>query len=221
VFFAIESKLTDLITIVELEDGSTITLYKDANFTTEDFVNQRVIKFSGKGYFDVKPDDKRPFVVYTDEAMITVVGTSFVVDTEKDMTTEIMVNTGVVLFSQNQERVIEKAVEVELNAGERGEISLNARGVIKRKNREANYMAWSDQVLTFNDNSMQEVADLVNSVYGYEITFVDEKFKTCLLTAKISRKSAKELATILAETFGVSFNLNKENKTIVFSGKGC
>ncbi len=206
--------------VVKLKDGSYVTLYKDATVTELAFSDDsRVVSMTGKAYFEVKGNKERSFVIYTDEAKIEVLGTSFLVDTEKEKTTEVVVETGVVTFSQNPENYKGRITAIKLEAGEKGMITPNARGLIKQNNRDANYLAWANYVLSFRAEELEEVARVVSEVYGFEVRFDNPAQANCKLTATYKKKSPEQIANLLAETFGFTYEIS--GKVITLSGPGC
>ena len=56
----------------------------------------REVSVKGKVFFDVKKDESKPFIVRVGNTKITVLGTSFSVESIKKGTTEIMVTSGIV-----------------------------------------------------------------------------------------------------------------------------
>jgi transmembrane sensor len=199
-----------------LADGSLISLHDNSTFEIINFNKSiREIKVSGKAYFDIERDENRPFVIHTDNATVKVLGTSFVIDTYKNRT-EVSVESGVVeLFKLDGN----ESVSVKLEKGEIGLVSDNNKGIIKGANENLNYLSWKTKVLTFNNSTMQDVANTLEDVYGISVDIENQDFKNCRLTAKFNKKRAKDALEIIARTFNVEFELNK-GKAII-KGKGC
>lgn len=218
VYFGGSGSATPYTSSVKLEDGTKVILYKDASITEIFTKDLRRVEVTGKAYFDVKRDEDRPFEILTSEAKITVLGTSFIVDAAVEHTTEVIVESGVVSFSQNPERYAGRVTSIKLYEGDMGIIKPQAKGLIKRKNRDENYLAWANQVLTFKRADLGEVGALVKEVYGYDVV-ISKELERCKLTATYSKKSPKEIARLISETFGITHTL--EGNTITFSGPGC
>ena len=204
----------------ELSDGTEVILYKNASMDVVSFEGTRKVKVDGRVYFDVEENPALPFVIETDEAIIEVLGTSFLVNAESLNTTEVVVESGVVAFSQNPNAKTGKITRIELRKGEKGLITPNAKGVIKQNNRDENYLAWADQELKFKKTELARVGDLLNDVYGYKIKFGKDILSKCQLSASYKRKSPEEIIRLVAETFDFSYVIN-EDKTVLISGEGC
>jgi ferric-dicitrate binding protein FerR (iron transport regulator) len=210
---------SDMIREVRLADGTNVTLYKGAKLEAQRFEDKRIVSLKGLAYFDVKRDESRPFIIYTEQARVEVLGTSFVVDAEKDHTTEVIVESGLVSFSQNPDNYFGQVTSVRLEQGDKGVIKPQARGIIKQKNRDRNYLAWSNHELTFRMNKLNEVGKLIEEVYGYQVVFDNEDISNCKLTAKYAKKSPNQLASLISETFDFTYEI--KNRKITFFGQGC
>ncbi len=109
-----------LLTVM-LPDSSSVTLYPKAqvSFLADAKRNARTTELEGKAFFKVKPNAKKPFIVYSNETAIRVLGTSFLVDGEKKTETGIYVREGVVQVSSDDNKVILQADEQALSDGDK------------------------------------------------------------------------------------------------------
>ncbi len=219
--FIIDKPATSALTEIQtLDDGTKVVLYRDATIEEKSTSAERRVVANGKIYFDVKRDEKRPFIIQTDVAQVEVLGTSFVVDAEAEKTTQVIVESGTVYFSHNPDFKRGRLTKVTLNAGELGVITPNAKGVVKRNNRDANYLAWANLELEFKRESLDMVAKLVEEVYGYQLNF-EEGAEKCMLTATYKQKSPEQIARLIAETFTLTYTVSDEDKQITFAGQPC
>lgn len=205
---------------VRLDDGTVVTLYKDATLEEITMEQERKVRIKGKAFFDVKENKNKPFIILTPEAMIRVLGTSFLVNSSVEYTTEVVVESGLVSFAPNPENNKGITTSIKLSKGEKGIISPRARGIVKQNNRDENYLAWKTQILTFKEKDLAYVGSVIEEVYGYQVKFSNQDLKTCKLTAKFNRKPPQDIAKLISETFGLEFVI-KETKIIEFSGPAC
>lgn len=207
----------DVYTNQSLTDGSEILLHGSSSMEVVNFDESiREVKISGKGYFDVERDESRPFIIHTDNAKVQVLGTSFLVKSTENGT-EVCVESGVVELSKKVAG--SDAISVKLTKGEMGLITNNNKGIIKRNIGDANYLAWKTKVITFDGNTMSEVEQVLEDVYGIDVKFENPQFKGCKLTAKFNKKKAKDAIEIIARTFGVEYEY--ANGQAILKGKGC
>lgn len=210
-----------LTTVQKLNDGTKVTLYKNASFEVISMEQERRVKVDGKVFFDVARDESKPFIILTEEARVEVLGTSFLVDAEEEYTTEVIVESGLVSFTHNPETYKNVTTSIKLSKGEKGIITPRAKGIIKQNNRDENYLSWKTQILTFKNTSLSEVANKLQEVYGYEVEFEgNANISKCRLTAKYDRKTPEEIARLVAETFSFKYTVVPGDK-IIFEGQGC
>ena len=105
-----------LMTVI-LPDSSTVTLYPQAKvvYTADAQRNERKTALEGKAFFKVKPDAKRPFTVESNETTVRVLGTSFLVDGEKQSETGVFVREGTVEVARDRHEVVLHANEQALS----------------------------------------------------------------------------------------------------------
>ncbi|MFY0686070.1 MAG: FecR domain-containing protein [Cyclobacteriaceae bacterium] len=204
-----------------LADGTKVWLYKDSKLTDVKISDsERTVTATGKVFFDVERDELRPFTIITDEAVIQVLGTSFVVDASEENATSVAVTTGKVSFTYNPDFYDGKAAVIELLPGEVGVIDTNSKGIVKRENLDENYLAWVNQVMTFKKTELRQVAELIEEVYDYELIFMNEDLQNCQLSAKYEKKTPRQIARLIGNTFGFDYKIN-DKKQIIFEGEGC
>lgn len=199
-----------------LPDGSVVTLKEGASLASVDFrADERRVTLSGKAFFEIERDEAKPFVVITEDATITVLGTSFLVNKDSDFT-EVCVKTGLVAFSTNDPK--KNNMSVNLQPGEMGVIGNNLQGIVKRKNNDKNFLAWKDGALSFERTRASEVVGILEDVYGKKFD-LPENLTNCRLTAKFKQKSLEEVIQIISVTFNWAYEINEDK--VVLSGEGC
>lgn len=101
-----------------LSDGSTVWLNAETEirYPVEFVGDKRVVYVEGEAYFDVKKDEKRPFVVRAAQADVRVLGTSFNFRAypDEDGVTTTLESGSVIMVSQKSKQ------EIRLEPGEQG-----------------------------------------------------------------------------------------------------
>ncbi|MFY0605422.1 MAG: FecR domain-containing protein [Cyclobacteriaceae bacterium] len=208
------------VTSFDLPDGSVATLQRGASITIGDFSQSRDVELVGKAFFEVEKNPDKPFTVVTKNASVRVLGTSFVVDaSEESNAVEVLVRTGKVTFAQNTEQFGQQSLKIDLEKGEMGIIKLGEKGIKKKNLKDENYLAWKTKNVNFKSTDLQEVAAVVEDMYGVKYQFDSQRTKTCKLTAKFEKKSADEITNLIAQTFGLS--VEKSTDGYLFRGEGC
>ncbi|MEP5613337.1 MAG: FecR domain-containing protein [Cyclobacteriaceae bacterium] len=216
--FAINLFLDADSSVQTLADGSEISLHGESTIESINITDEiREVTLTGKAYFDIERDETRPFVIVTENARVEVLGTSFVIDATNEKT-EVCVESGLVALIKPG---IQGSTDlsVKLSKGEMGTVNNRNKGIIKKNNSDANYLAWKTKTLTFEKASMASVETVLEDVYGIDIEFENEALKNCNLTAKFKERRAKDAIEIIAKTFNLSFDF-KDGK-VLLKGRGC
>jgi ferric-dicitrate binding protein FerR (iron transport regulator) len=198
-----------------LEDGSIVSLKKGATLQVIEFSeNLRKVKVTGKAFFEIERDEKRPFQVITDDAIVSVLGTSFQV-AQTDGYTEVCVASGLVSLAKNNSL---NKMSLNLSQGEMGLIKKENQGIIKRKIVDKNFLAWKNGVMNFEGIKTTQLAKVLGDVYDTNI-YYDEAIMNCKLTAQFSQKTLEEVIQILSNTFNWTYQIELDK--VVLSGNGC
>ena len=197
-----------------LDDGSTIALHANSSIEVLEMSEEkRVVKLDGKAFFDITSDADRPFFIQTNDLLIRVVGTAFLVDENFDGTTGVFVEHGKVGVTGNT-----SDTEVFLEKGDQGFINADNE-VVKDRIENENYLSWNTGVIRFQNTELNEVAKVLKDVYGVEMSYKDKNFGNCRLTATFKQRNADEISEIIGATFGWELKSNK-NK-VDFTGEPC
>ena len=202
---------------VELSDGSIITLNENSELIVAAGFNngERPVQLRGTAFFDVVRDEQKPFVITASDAQVKVLGTSFLVRTLDDTpVTEVIVKSGSVSLAGG----VEASNRVILKSGQMGVADGRKAGVLKRNNRNANYLAWRDRVITFEKTALSEVAAVLSDVYKVEVAFEDD-IENCQITAQFQKQSVESVVAIISQTFG--FDVKSKGDSFKFTGDGC
>ncbi len=204
--------------LYKLDDGSEILVHRDSKLTgiRIDEVS-REVTLEGKAHFMIAKDDQRPFIVKTEHARVEVLGTSFVIDSYHTKT-EVTVETG--LVNLVKPGVNGKAdLSIKVSEGEVGTVKNMNKGILKKNNRNQNYLSWKTKSLEFEWTYMSEIKTILEDVYDIKVSFEDPSLKKCRITAKLEELEAEDAVAIIAKTFNLAYEI--KGKNVIFKGKGC
>jgi transmembrane sensor len=176
-------------TVVELSDGSVVHLNYDSrmkypqNFSGEN----RGVVLTGEGYFEVAHNPDKPFVVSTGLIKVKAVGTTFNVNAypENNHVATTLVEGKVLLEKQLTN---EKSLELgAMKPGQHVVYNTRTNKVTSGAGDLDKYIAWKDGKLVFENESIEQVAQMLSRMfnvdiqvdnevkkYKYTVTFVDE-----------------------------------------------
>ncbi len=225
------SNATSAVKEVMLSDGSRVTLDPGAVlFYAKEFDrDKRIVYLKGSGFFEVAGDPGKPFLVYTDDIVTKVLGTSFTIrKNEGSGAIEVAVITGKVM--------VEKTVSGNNGTG------LSAKsGVTLTPNRKVTYYAESEQYVTglvdepriiekgedyhrpdafvFREIPLSTVLEKLEIAYGLEIEVSNERLNNCRITADLSKDDLYGRLEIICAAVNARFELTDDK--VMMTGQGC
>lgn len=201
---------------VILADSSVVWLNSESQLTySNDFDgDKRVVSLTGEGYFDVKKDSKRPFIVRTLNADIKVFGTRFNVCSYSDeLLMEATLEDGKITVSING-----KVNQVEVVPGERMALDTKSGEVTLKKVDTQLYTSWKDNKLRFDDAVFADVVKKLERWYDVKI-IVDKDLKYSeRYTMCIKTESLREVLKGLMLTTPMSYKIEEE-KVFIYPKK--
>ncbi|MDW7690609.1 FecR family protein [Flammeovirgaceae bacterium SG7u.111] len=207
-----------------LQDGSKVKLNSNSKIRfRKDFLkgDTREVILEGEAFFEVTKNKKKPFIVTTNTVSTKVLGTSF----------------NVRAFPQEPQAIValvEGRVEVvdnKIDSNNRSPEILSPMDcyVFDKKSKEgqvfesvdlSKMIAWRDNILLFDNDSLGDVAKVVEDWYGVEIRFQNPALRACLIKASFENESLKNVLEVLK--YATSLEYTKDSEGIItFSGKGC
>ncbi|MCB0582442.1 MAG: FecR domain-containing protein [Phaeodactylibacter sp.] len=203
---------------VLLPDGSKVWLSEQSTLRyPESFAGkERLVRLSGRAYFEVAREEARPFLIETDAAAVRVLGTSFGLMAYPDSSTAwVQVNSGKVAFylkgAEGQQMVLAE--------GE-GALLDKPSGSLQRLGPEAaNRIAGRTRKLVFQNASLKEAAQVLKEAYGAELTFENPNLANCRFTASFDREPLEAVLQTLEALFGIKWQ--RDGQEVFLNGGGC
>ena len=170
-----------------LPDGTSVNFNDESTISyPKHFANERSVDFEGVAYFDVTKDEVHPFVLHCNNMEVEVLGTSFVLNAEKDAERSILdLYTGKVKMTAFDEKGNVLSL-VEVNPGERGVWNASA-SELKAMNyseiKEDELL--TEHVLVFDNEKLSKIVEALEYIYKVEID-LGESCASKKLTARFS-----------------------------------
>jgi transmembrane sensor len=191
-------------TAIRIADHSTVTLKKGYGRS------HRYLSLKGSGYFTVKHDDKKPFVIDAGPLRIKDLGTKFDV-TQTDDTIFVRVDEGkVMLFDHSGLKITLNASQSAYYVISTGELELE----IETKVPNA-----YGKTFVFDKQRLETVIARLNLVYGSDVRIASSTAKDCLITVQFKDESLELVLDIIAET--LSMKVEKEGSVYWLKGESC
>jgi transmembrane sensor len=205
------------ITNNPLPDGTLISLNQNTvlEYPDEFSENERRVKLSGEAFFEVKKDTAKPFIIEAQNAIITVLGTSFNVKAlDEEIAVEVLVEEGVVRLSNP-----DLTESTELRVGEKGIYIKASNEVKKETDIDAESLYWLNKTLLFRNTNLSMVFETLERLYGNKIRVDNPLILNCQLTAKFSNESIDHIIDHISTIF--ELESTKDGKNILIKGDGC
>lgn len=171
-----------------LPDGTSVDFNAEGAITyPKHFAKSaRSVDFEGAAYFDVVRDEERPFVIHCDGMDVEVLGTSFLLNADKDAERyTVDLYTGKVRMTSFDKKGRELA-HVDVLPGERGVFDAN-EGELKMMSysevKEEELM--TEHVLVFNNEKLSKIVEALEYIYKVDID-LGESCASKKLTARFS-----------------------------------
>lgn len=183
-----------------LSDGTKVQLNAGSSMTYPTLFGPsgpRKVVLTGEAYFEVSHDEKRQFIVNTQELDVKVYGTRFnVANYPEDEHTEVVLVAGSVALSEQGETP-KNEKEVFLEPGHMGTYHKRDKHIVDQKVNTSLYTSWMEGNLVFRNETFENITRKLER--NYNVVIINNN---------------KELAS---ETFNATIELNHETIEQVFN----
>ena len=195
--------------VAKLDDGTIIHLNADSELRvpTAFATDSREVYFKGEGYFSVAKDTRRPFVIYSGEVDIKVLGTEFGVRSyasEEEIITTLVQGSVEIKQDRNVRR---------LSPNEQARVNKEGNITVSRVNVYS-YIAWQSGRIAFENERLEYIMDELARWYDVEISYRNEHLKDLKFIIDIKKYSnLQELLSLMEKMNKVSFRI--EDRTVI------
>lgn len=182
------SNSEELFKKITLSDSSTVILKKGGKLRYADnFKGTRHVVLEGEAFFDVKRNEKKPFIVHTGTIRTKVLGTSFNI-AERDSDISVTVATGLV-------EVSDKNNSVKLEPNQRTSYRLGSKSFETSNINHNLFTSWFKSTIKLEGITIEELAQFINYKYNSDVRFLDEMVKSNRMT--INLRPEDDLQTLI------------------------
>ncbi|MCR9011942.1 FecR family protein [Gabonibacter chumensis] len=193
---------------VTLSDGTNVWLNARSRLTYPvAFVGAtRTVRLEGEGYFEVRRDEKHPFIVEVNGMTIKVLGTSFNLKSfpEEGRTTATLMNGKIEISTRGKNIVLTPDMQADLT----GE-----HLTIKRVDAES-YRAWTKGNFVFRRERLESIMNDLARWYNMEVRY-EEGTKEILFSGIMNRyETISETLLMIEKTGKVNFDITGSIVTV-------
>ena len=205
--------------LVRLPDGSTVILNDNSSlkYNQNSFNNKtREVTLTGEGFFDIKRNEQKPFIVHTGKIQTKVLGTAFNINARNSSENiEVTVARGKVQVGDTEKiyGIITPNQQIKVNKNTLNFEQNNVSAVIVTE--------WKSNYLILDDINMEEAVSLISQKYKVQIILSNEKIKNCRITASfLNEEDLDHVMKVISSVTETEYRYNKAG-TIILDGKGC
>jgi transmembrane sensor len=201
---------------VFLPDGSVAILNSQSSISYVGSFDEdsRKVELIGEAFFEVMPDENRPFIVRTKNITTTVLGTSFNINAYSDEKNTVSIATGKVKVSlndQNGEHYLladaGKCIEFDSLTNNIQLITLNVDDLI----------AWKDGIIMFNDNTLPQIVEKLSKWYGVEFKIMGKPTENWRFSGKFQNEYLSNILESISYGRVFDYQINDKSVTIKFN----
>ncbi len=221
---------TDKPQLITLSDASSILLQPKSKLSyPKIFIgNFRKVYLSGEAFFEITKDPQKPFLVYANETITKVFGTSFRVIAFSDQSNvEILVRTGKVKVSAISKGSNSSSNEVTLypNQAARFERKSQIFEKIIDITHHDSFVESSNAIeqlsFEFRDVPVSQIFATLEQAYLINIDFPSDKLKDCYLTSSLIDDPLPEKLKIICESIGNNTRFEMNGNQVKIISNGC
>lgn len=194
---------------IRLPDQSMVILnsLSTIKFDTDFGKTKRSVHLEGEGYFEVKPDKDRPFVVHTQEVRTTALGTAFNINSRNGQVT-VALTEGKVSVAHDEDKLILNPLQMAL-------LDNSNQSILKLSSFDLRQVtAWKEGKITFKSKPLAEVLADLENWYGVEFSIkgnVDLKRK---VTGIFDNNNLADVMNGLSFSLNLEYSINTTHVTI-------
>ena len=185
---------------VLLPDGSRIFLNEDAEISyPAGFNDIRDVRLKGEAYFEVNHDPSRPFKIYVENTIITVLGTTFnVKDVREENKVEVLVQAGKVRVQAKDDREGMTLLKGQFGISQNGTENLAVQS-------DLNYLSWKTGKFRFINTSLVQIFETLEKSYHVKINPGNVDLDTLRLTSTYNNQSLDTILETICTAFNISY----------------
>lgn len=207
-----------------LADGSTVVLAKGANILVDENYGKRnrAVYLTGEAFFNVKRNEKVPFLVYSGGLVTEVLGTSFHIKPQGfGEAIEVSVKTGRVSVYASQAQKAGRFDGVILTPNQKvlfdPELQTIRQGIVDTPRILTAGMESPN--FDFREELLEIIVDRMRTAYGVDIVLPGSGIRQCKFTGNLSGLPMYDQLRFVCESVGARFETR--GTTIFILGDGC
>lgn len=197
----------DIAQTFTLPDSSSVTLAPGSTLSLQKHKDKRLVQMTGKVYFNVRHDDRAPFLVDAGSGFVKVLGTRFQVDSRDPISVSVV--SGKVLFSairSGEEALI-------LTKGQSAVLDPAASKPVEITPKHPNPAAWATGEFIYDNTPLPEVLSELSEYYDVTLVAFDaghSSGESRRLSGEFSTSSLQEILNLINSALGTDIQIESQ-----------
>lgn len=193
---------------IQLPDGSIVWLNAASKLSySSDFnSNSRKLMLEGEAYFEVTENPQIPFEVYTEDLIITAIGTSFNVNTFQEDKEEIALNTGKIRIECVNKCIT--CVPGYLNPGEMALYNPTIGKIMLTEFEGQDPFVWKDGKIVFKYATFDQVLAVLARWYNVEFEIIGDLQREWSYSSTFDNEVLENVLASLKVSEEIDYQLN-------------
>jgi transmembrane sensor len=210
----------------QLPDESRITLHPGSSlrYSTAFAGPKREVYLEGEAFFKVSKNPARPFLVFTNQVLTTVLGTSFRVKAYADSkVASVAVREGKVAVQARKSASSDTAAAVSTTASvlllPNQQVVYSAVNRRLKKELVDKPVVLAPQAFEFEERPVAEVLQALEKAYGVDIVYDEKVLAGCTVSITFYEEPLFEKLGLLCKSLDAYYSLS--DAQIIMHSKGC
>lgn len=210
---------------VILKDGSEVTLQPKSEIRFPSVFNgkQREVYLTGEAFFEIKKAPEQPFIVFANQVVTKVLGTSFSIKAyQNEAEITVSVRTGKVsVYTQSDDSQKEISEETILTPNQQAIYDKERKHVFKQLVLEPQIILSKPTLfdMKYEEAPVIKIFQVLEENYGIDIVYDENILSGCSLTTLMNNEGLFERIKIICEAIGAEYEVNGTD--IIIKSAGC
>ncbi|MEE1964143.1 FecR family protein [Flagellimonas taeanensis] len=197
-----------------LPDSTKVILNSESSLAYHnDFLTNRTVHLTGEAFFDVVHNENQPFMVFTEDVEVLVLGTEFNVNTSDTLGT-ISLEKGKVNV-----RIPDSGMNVTLYPNEQVVYDPLNRHIDKKMFDPKEALAWKDEVLVLRDEILEKALPKINNYYGVQFVLKDSVVANKSIKGLFKGKNIDDFKEAMEFITGVAIESLEEQTYLIHTNE--
>ncbi len=204
--------------MVTLTDGTRVYLnsLSEIRFPKKFGADSRMVELDGEAFFEVVPDQDRPFTVISNGVITKVLGTSFNLNASSDKDVVVAVKTGKVEVSELENL----SQTVVLVPNQKATFVLDSKKFLVEEADLDFYLDWRNKNISFDLKPLDKVMERIGRMYNVQVNLHGYNGEGCLIKATYVNDNLYSILYGLRNLVEFEYQWLDES-TLEINYKGC